>query len=179
MNPYDAWSKALKSTEIIRPRVQGLLTFGDTSLPYMLLSESTVNMGDTVVRRGEVVVQKPALLLPPHAPQFMGFDFEQNHGSSEQSFVNFLLMRGIQLPSLRYDNQTVSLDIYEGSLSRAITHYKDLLQRKENVHAGLVAAPEDCWPFSLLIYVCSQIVRNAETDLQRLLEEYRKKTDLN
>lgn len=175
MDPQYLWSKALKETEIIRPRVHALHTFADTPLPYILLSESSVNVGDTVVRKGEVVVERPALILPPHIPQFSGFDLEQLGENSENSFLNFLLIRGIQMPSLKYNNRTNSLDIHEGGLSDAIQQYREQLQRTENVHAGLVAAPEECWQFSLLIYVCSQIVRNAETDLRRLFEEYRKR----
>lgn len=178
MNSYDAWNKALKQTEIIRPRVQALRTFEDTPLPYILLSESSINAGDTVVRTGEVMVQKPALILPPNVPQFFGFDFEKMGEAGEDSFVNFLMVRGIQLPSFKYNNRTVAMDIFEGKLSQAIKHYREQLQSMENVHAGLVAGPEDCWPFSLLMYVCSQIVRNAEVDIRRLLEDYHKKNRL-
>lgn len=175
MDNYDAWNKALKHTEIIRPRVQALHTFADTPLPYILLSESEVNLGDTVVRRGEVLVEKPALILPPNVPQFLGFDFTEKGESQENSFVNFLMVRGIQMPSFRYDNRTYSVDVFEGKLSAAIQHHKSQLQAAENVHAGLVAASEDCWPYSLLIYVCSQVVRHAEVDIRRLLDEFHKK----
>ena len=43
------WGKALKHTEIIRSRVQTLSTIGDTHVPYVLLSESSINICDTVV----------------------------------------------------------------------------------------------------------------------------------
>ena len=174
MDTYEAWAKALKNTEIIRPRVHKLLTSADTLLPYILLSESTVNIGDTVVRRGEVGLGRPALILPPHIPQFEGFEFENLSDKAENSVVNFLLVRGIQMPSMRYDNHTSSLDIYEGKLTAAIAYYKNFLQQAENVHTGLIAGPEDCWQFSLLIYICSQVVRNAEQDIRHLLEEFRK-----
>jgi len=59
MDMEEAWNKALRYTEIIRSRVQSLMTFKDTAVSYILLSESSINVGDTVVRRGEVVVEKP------------------------------------------------------------------------------------------------------------------------
>ncbi len=175
MDPYEAWSKALKSTEIIRPRVQGLQTFGETPLPYILLSESSVNLGDTVVRSGQIVAQQPSLILPPNIPQFSGFEFEKIGDAADNTFINLLLVRGIQMPSWKYSNHTVSLQVFEGRLSEAVRHYRQELQQAENVHCGLIAGPEDCWPFSLLIYVCSQIVRNSDQDIRKLLEEYRKK----
>jgi len=40
-------------------------------------------------------------------------------------------MRGISLPSLKYHNNTYAIEVYEGSLSKAIDHYKDLIQKKK------------------------------------------------
>jgi hypothetical protein len=64
MNIQDGWEKALKNTRIIRPRSKDLLTFEATEVPYILLSESSVNLGDTVVRKGRMMVEKPAIILP-------------------------------------------------------------------------------------------------------------------
>jgi len=173
------WNKALKNTEIIRSRVQALSMAGDTHVPYLLLSESSINVGDTIVRKGEVLVQKPSLFIPPNNPQFQGFEFENDTDEKfdENSFINFLIVRGISLPSLRYDNKTSSLDIYEGKLSEAIKHHQKILQQQENVHTGLVVGPEDCWQFSIMIFICSQIIKNADQDIQRLLDEYHKKKE--
>lgn len=175
MSFEDYWSKALKKTEVIRSRIKELKTYDATKVPYVLLSESSINIGDTIVRRGEVLVQKPSLYVPPNNPQFNGFEFDTEGDFQEQSLVNFLLVRGISIPSLAYDNKTVSLDIHEGKLSGAIQHYLEKFQREENVSTGLIAGPEDCWPFSLLIFICTQIARNADQDIRRLLEEYRTK----
>lgn len=169
----DLWQKALKKTEIIRTRVQALKTYQETRVPYIFLSESSINDGDTLVRKGEIVVEKPALVLPPNIPQFSGFDFKEQE-IQEDSVINFLLVRGIALPSLKYNNQTASLDIYENSLAKAIKHYEQMLQSKENVQAGLIAGPEDCWQFSLLIFICSQIVKNADHDIKHLINEYKR-----
>jgi hypothetical protein len=172
MNIEDAWKKALQQTEIIRVRIQGLKTTGQTHVPYIFLSESTINLGDTVVRKGEVVVEKPSLLIPPHNPQFKGFDFEEEAGISENSMINFLLVRGISIPSLHYDNKTSSLNVFEGGLSSAIRHFESQLAQKENVRTGLITGPEDVWQFSLLIFTCSQIARNAQTDIKKLLDDF-------
>lgn len=174
------WTKALKQTEIIRTRVQALSLSGDTHVPYLLLSESSINVGDTVVRKGEVLVQRPSLFIPPNNPTFEGFEFESEDGTNrfdENSFINFLIVRGISIPSLRYDNKTSSLDIYEGKLSQAIKHHERIMQRQENVKSGLLVGPEDCWQFSILIFICSQIIKNADQDIQRLLDEFHRKKD--
>ena len=174
MDYYEAWTKALKDTEIIRPRIQSLLTFKDTHVPYILLSESSVNLGDTVVRRGEVIVEKSALVLPPNIPQFDGFEFDGGT-SPQDAIINFLLVRGVSIPSLHYNNKTYMIDVFEGNLKKAIAHYQEMLQHQENVQAGLMTGPEDCWQFSVIIYICSQIAKNADVDIRKLLEEYKKK----
>ncbi|MEK6732717.1 MAG: hypothetical protein AABY55_03740, partial [Candidatus Omnitrophota bacterium] len=81
MNIQDGWEKALKHTKIIRPRPKALLTFETTEVPYVLLSESSVNLGDTVVRKGQILVEKPAIILPSNLPHFEGFDFEKEFHS--------------------------------------------------------------------------------------------------
>ena len=169
------WDNTLKNTEIIRTRVQPLMSLSHTHVPYIFLTESSVNVGDTLVRKGEVVVQKPSIIIPPNHPQFYGFEFEKDNDFNESSMINFLIVRGVTMPSFRYDNKTNSLDIFEGKLSSAIKYYQELLQQQENVHTGLLTGPEDYWQFSVLIFICSQIVKNADTDVKRLLEEYKKK----
>src|SRR3989338_4549787 len=95
------WEKALKKTEIVRPRVKPLHTFEDTELPYIFISKSLVNQGDTVVRKGKVMANRPTLILPHQIPQLFGFDFEKEMGISEDTVVNFFLLRGIHFPSLK------------------------------------------------------------------------------
>lgn len=175
MDLEKAWEKALRGTEIIRARVQALQTLYTTRVPYILLSESSINEGDTVVRKGIINVEKPALIVPPNNPQFQGFEFEEDQGVGQNSLINFLIVRGITVPSLRYDNRTSSLDVHEDKLSGAIKHYKDLLQQKEDVETGFLIGPEDCWQFSLLIFICTQIARNADQDIRKLLDDYHKK----
>ena len=173
MNIQDGWEKALKYTKIIRPRPKELLTFEATEVPYIFLSESLVNLGDTVVRKGHVTVEKPAIILPSNLPQFEGFDFEKEFHSGQDMILNFLLVRGISFPSLKYNNKTHSLDIYEGHLEKAIGYYSDKLQQGEDVANGLVAGPEDFWQFSILIFIATQIMRSADSDIKRLLEGFR------
>ncbi len=178
MDIQELWEKALKETEIIRPRIKDLQTFSNTQLPYVLLSASSINAGDTVVRKGEVEVEKPSLILPTHSPQFEGFDFEKELKINQDFLSSFLIIRGARFPSLIYSNKTDSLTVFDGELDKAIGFYREQLQRREDVHSGLVVAPEDCWQFSVLIFIASQIIQHAGTDVKRWLEDYRKQNFL-
>ena len=175
MSIQDSWEKALRKTEIIRPRVQPLHVYDTTHLPYLCLSESKINSGDTVVRKGEIMVEKPSIILPHNMPQFEGFDFEGEMHFNEELLKSFFLVRGISFPSMKYNNKTSSLDVFEGGLSKAIEHYKTLLQNDENVHTGLIMGPEDVWQLSVLIFVCSQASKSAENDIKRLFDDYERR----
>jgi len=177
MDAQSAWEKALRETNIVRSRVIGLQTFSETHVPYILLSSSTINEGDTVVRTGEVLVHRPSLILPPNIPQLEGFDFGNEGSFKEDSMINFLMVRGISLPSMKYDNKIFSLNVFEGKIDDAIGVYGNQMQKEENTSAGLICGPDELWQLSLLIFVCSQIAKNSSTDIRRLLDEYHKKNN--
>lgn len=166
------WDRALKGTEIIRARMLDLKSHDATALPYVFLAESGLNAGDTVVRRGHVVVERPALILP--SPQLEGFEFASGEGLREDTVLNFLLVRGIRFPSLRYRHELSSLDVHDGSLRSAVQQFQERLARAEDVQTGLVIGPEEAWQFSVLILVGSLILRSAEGDVRRLLDEWRR-----
>ncbi|HHF98104.1 MAG TPA: hypothetical protein ENL39_01270 [Candidatus Aerophobetes bacterium] len=177
MNLEEKWEKALKETKIIRYRLRNLLAFDSTELPYIVLSPSCVNLGDTVVRKGKVIVHRPLIILPygPFA-QFEGFDFEDDFSLTGDDIRRFLLMRGVSFPSLKYKNETYELDIFEGDLEKAITYFSDQLERKEDVYSGLITGPEDAWQFSVLIYVAAMAARSASSDIEQIMEELRRRS---
>jgi len=175
MEIQELWDRARKRTEILRLRLQDLATFEATVVPYIFLAESSVNQGDTVVRKGQVVIERPAIVLPRFSPQFDGFDFETTLHLSDEALATFLLVRGVQFPSLKYRHQLSSLDLIEGSLHQSIRQWTDQLAAAEDVKTGLVIGPEEAWQFSILLLVGVLVVRSAEGDLRRILDEWRKR----
>ena len=156
-------------------QLQDLSTFESTTVPYIFLGESSLNAGDTVVRRGHVLIDRPAIVLPGLSPQFEGFDFQETLQLSESAVATFLLIRGIQFPSLKYRHQTSSLDVFEGSLQHSIERFTDQLKAAEDIRTGLVVGPEEAWQFSILLLVGALVVRSAEGDLRRILDAWRKR----
>jgi len=175
MDIQELWDKARKHTEILRMQLQDLATFDATAAPYVFLAESSLNPGDTVVRKGHVLIERPSLLLPSFSPQFEGFEFDDQLHVSDETVATFLLVRGIQFPSLKYRHQVSSLDLFEGSLQQAAAHFTHQLAAAEDIRTGLVLGPEDAWQFSLLLLVGALVVRSGAGDLRRILEEWRKR----
>jgi hypothetical protein len=171
MDIEQLWEKAQEKTEVIRGRVKGLATFSSTSVPYMFLGESSVNQGNTVVRRGKVLIERPMILLPEDLPQFEGFDFQEDLELDQGAIQMFFIMRGIRFPSLKYNNTVDNLDLDELSLAKSAEKYKRKLERAENVNTALILGPEECWQFSLLIYMASLVGRCARTDIMNLMDK--------
>ncbi len=169
------WDRARKQTEIRRLQLQDLATFQSSFVPYIFLAESSVNTGDTVVRRGQVLIERPAIVLPGFSPQFSGFEFDESLHLSDDALATFLLVRGIQFPSLKYRHELSKLDLYEGSLQHAIRSFEEQLARTEDIRTGLVIGPEDAWQWSVLLLVAGLVVRSAEGDLRRILEAWRRR----
>ena len=170
MDLEEKWNRALTQTEIVRFRISYLATFETTAIAYIFLAESAVNLGDTIVRRGKVLVQKPAIILPEDMPQFEGFEFEKDYQVNADMVRMFLLLRGVSFPSLKYEHEISKLDIYEGPLEKARVYFKQELERTENVETGLIIGSEDTWQFSLLIYVGLLISKSLPSDLRKLWE---------
>ncbi len=172
MDIQEAWQKALKTTEILRPRIEPLSRIAATQLPYIFLAESAVNHGDTLVRKGEITVEKPSIILPSNLPHFEGFEEDEKSPWNENRITQFFLVRGVRFPSFKYNNRTDSLDVREGSLNQSVGHYLQELQKKENVSTGLLLGPEDCWQFSILIFIANQSMRQAEGDWKGLWDDF-------
>lgn len=175
MEYQSGWEKALKYTEIVRPRIKPLSSAGTTQLPYIFLSESLHDSSNTFVRRGYIGVDQPALLLPPNNPQFDGFEMNEYQKNEMNTFMNFLLVRGVRFPSMNYHNISFDLALHDGKLQEAINFHKDLLQREENMTTGLVVGKEDCWQFSILVFVASQMLKSSDHDVEYLLRKLKGK----
>lgn len=177
MNLEEKWEKTLQQTEIIRLKVSYLSTFETTAISYIFLAESAINPGDTVVRRGKILVHRPAIILPEDMPQFEGFEFEKDYRVNADMVKMFLMVRGVSFPSLKYEHEISRLDIYEGSLEKAKEYFKQELERAEDAQTGLIVGPEDCWQFSLLIYVGLLVSKSAPSDLKRIWERFKDKLE--
>lgn len=170
MNIEDLWQKAVNKTEIFKARLRLLHTFSETILPYIYLGESAINEGDVVVRMGRVIFQKPVIFLPGNFPQFEGFQIDERDLHLDNDAVaSFLFVRGVSFPTMKYSNETHKLDVLPGPLSKVIRKYKKELEKKEDVTTGLIIAPEDCWQFSILIYLSTLAARSLPEDIKNIL----------
>lgn len=164
------WEEALKNTRIIKSRYKKLETFKKTTVPYVLLSNSLVNKDSTVVRKGKVEISPAFIHLPYGEFELKGFNFKETTNYSEETIKSFLLIRGVQLPSLKYNNTQIKLEVVNKTLEETISHYKKIFQRIEDTDTGLIVAIPDIWQFSLIIYIASLVLKSADNDIKNYID---------
>ena len=170
MDIQQLWDLAQEKTEVVRGRVKALATFEATTVPYVFMAESSVNVGHTVIRKGKIVVEKPMIVLPDNMPQFEGFEFEEELDVEQDVVQMFFFMRGIRFPSMKYNNALEQIEVEESSLARQVDKARKKLEKAENVSTALILGPEECWQFSVLFYMAALVGRCARTDIMNLMD---------
>jgi hypothetical protein len=107
--------------------------------------------------------------------QFEGFDIEEDLQMNEDLLKTFFLVRGVKFPSLKYNNKTDALTVYEGKLQGAIEFHHNRLQREEDARTGLIVGREDVWPFAILLFIGNQMLRSADRDVKNLFDDYHRR----
>ncbi len=174
MDLEEKWQRTLEETKVLKFYHPNLSIHEATDLPYIFLGASVVNPGDTVVRKGHVTVDKPFIVLPQNMPQFAGFDFEQDLGTTDSDMQLFLMVRGIHFPSLKYKNESSSIEVLEKDPERLLEEYQNEIDRMEDILTGLILGPAECWQLSLLVYVGTVAGHSAARDIERYLKNLRK-----
>ena len=158
--------RAWKATEILRHSQQLLFTFGDTELPYTVVSESQMSAGDTVVRRGEVMVKKPLILAPPwrRDAAFEGFTSEGEAGAQ------LLIHRLAYIPPYRYRNRAQSLSVTSGGLGETAERIRKQLDDGEDTAMAVIRGDAELWEVSVMRYCIEQMIQSTPHNIQELRE---------
>lgn len=164
----ERWARARDQTVLHRTRKSDLYTFGTTALPYVFIGSSAINSGDTVMRKGEIKTEKPALFLggqeSPNA-RFNGFEDE---GEEQQDPL--LLARAFRFPNLQVHNKDMTMEVVE----RELNEMSEILQRDLELgrdrRTAVIEGPEDLWGLSLLIYAGEMTQRSAPGNVRDMLE---------
>lgn len=165
MDFQDKFEKAWRKTRILRPVERKLFTFGDTRLPYFLVAESLVNKGDTVVREGEVVVQRPIIFTPrPGHPLFEGF------GEKEEKAAGLIIQRLMYIPPYKYKNESHRLYVASEPLDEVVARFNQRLDREENRQTAIIQAIADMWEVAVMRFAAERMIKSIPSNLRELKE---------
>ncbi|MEN9557553.1 MAG: hypothetical protein RLZZ232_3839 [Planctomycetota bacterium] len=158
----DAWS----SIRIERPVEVGLFTFGDTELPYYLITSSAKNR--TVgIRRGSVTISRARIITADSLhPELRNF-FEEN---DDAGFFENLLTRSAAFSNLRMVNDSGPDSIVTDTVEEAVERLNRQLDAEDEERVAILSAPVEYSGFAIFRYATERVLASAPGNIQELRE---------
>lgn len=160
---HEAW----ESVEIVRRARYGLFTFGESVLPYYLLSEPEAGQSTVSVARGEVRIERPMIITPDNAPPEIS-NFLDDH--DEEMEISHLLSRTANFRHLRFNNEKASPELVSDRLSEVVERIERRLDVEEDDHTAILTAPAGLGGAAVLRYAIEQVIESAPDNVQELRE---------
>ncbi|MBN2457360.1 MAG: hypothetical protein JXB29_12635 [Sedimentisphaerales bacterium] len=162
-----------KKTEIIREYQRILYTFGDMELPYVFVAEHRRFSNRTVVRRGNILFQKPHILLPRYfsGPQFND-GFEHPEAIPPEAAYIF---RTMGLPYSQVANRLITKQEMEyGSLKEVLGRFDREMEQQQNIETGLIKGSLEGADVSLMRYSLGLVIKSASENVNEFFDHLRR-----
>lgn len=161
---------AARHTEILRHPRQHLSTFGITNIYYYLVTEPSYRefadeTGETVVREGRVIAERPQIVTPYYLTHLEGFSYD-----ARQYFDMLMRMHGPDMPGLfyTYKNEPRGLNIVSDSWPAVVGKLNEEIDKKNDPLASIIKGQDDLWDVSLLKFIYEITSRSAQTNINQL-----------
>ncbi|QDU79360.1 hypothetical protein Pla110_10680 [Polystyrenella longa] len=155
------------SVRIERSVPYTLFTFGDSDLPYYLVTGDDKPGSLVKLARGEVKISRPKIITPYTAhPQFENF-FEND---LEEEFIQFLMTRSAAFSNLKLTNQVGSEEIVSDQVEEVVDRINQKLDKEEEDRVAILSAPAGLSNFAVLKYTTERVMESASGNLQELRE---------
>jgi hypothetical protein len=156
-----------ESVRIERGVSYSLFTFGDSKLPYFLVTPADNENNTVAVRQGQVTISRATILTPDSArPEFQNF-FEN---SDEFGAAEFLMSRTAAFSNLKLSNHQGSERIVTDTIAEAVDSLNSRLDNEEEEHTAILSAPPGLAGFALFKYASQRVMSSAQDNLQELRE---------
>jgi len=172
MLPFDEFSqfqrlrKLWNTVRIERPVECGLFTFGDSELPYYLVT-SAPDAQLVRIRRGQVTISRARIITPDSfAPQFRNF-FEE---LEDAEMLPFLLPRSAAFSNLRVVNESGPESIVTDTVEEAVARLNRQLDSEDEDGVAILSAPASLSGFAVFRYATERILSSAPDNIQELRE---------
>lgn len=154
------------SVRIERGVSYSLFTFGDSDLPYYLVTPDSES--DTVrIRQGSVTISRARIITPDSMrPEIRDF-FES---SDELGFAEFLMARSAAFSNLKLSNQRGAERIVTDTVEEAVDRLNRQLDAEEEDRVAILSAPEGMAGIALFRYTAQRIMESAPDNLNELRE---------
>ncbi len=153
---------AVRHTEILRPPKQSLATFGTTNIYYYLVTEPVYSelvknvtepkatQGETVVREGRVIAERPRIVTPYYLSRLEGFSSE-----ARGYFEALLKAHGPDAPGLfyTYKNEPKELNIVSDNLLSVVDKLNAEINKRGDPLTSIIKGEDEFWDVSLMKFI--------------------------
>jgi hypothetical protein len=167
---FERIEQAARYTEILRHPRQHLATFGITNIYYYLLtepaySELTNDTGETVIREGRVIAERPKIVTPYYLTHLEGFSYD-----ARRYFEMLLSMHGPDTPGLfyTYKNEPKSLNIVSDKWPTVVDKLNTEIDKKGDPLMSIIKGQDELWDVSLLKFIYEISTRSAPANIAQL-----------
>ncbi len=144
-----------------------LFTFGDSDLPYFLITQDASSDGLVQVREGLINIARPRIITPENMqPEFRNF-FESEE---EYGYVQFLMSRTAAFGNMKLTNRDIASKIVTDTVAEAVSRLNRQLDDQEEEHTAILSAPAQLAGFAVLRYASQRVMASAPDNIQELRE---------
>ena len=159
------FSSLWDSVRIERRVEYSLFTFGDSDLPYFLVTSPSEGEETVKVQRGQITISRAKIITPDRMrPEFQHFfDDDQDYG-----FAEFLMTRSAAFSNLKISNQHGPEKIVTDTVEEAVDNLNRQLNSEEEDRVAILTAPPGMGGIALLKYATQRITESAPDNLNDL-----------
>lgn len=156
-----------ESVRIERGVEYSLFTFGDSDLPYFLVTSAAENEDTVRIQRGQITISRARIITPDSLrPEFQNlFEDDQDYG-----FAEFLMARSAAFSNLKISNQHGPEKIVTDTVEEAVDKLNDQLDAEEEDRVAILTAPPGMGGVALLKYAAQRVTESATDNLNELRE---------
>lgn len=162
--------RAMRKTRVLRRPKQSLVTFGNSTIHYYVLSEPVYvdkksETPETVIREGKVVAERPRVVTPYYLLNLEGFS---DHA---RKYLEMMAdEHGAHAPGLfyKYQNQYQGLSIVSDPLLAVKEKLSEELNKSGEKLAAIIKGVDEFWDVSLLKFIHDFTERSLSTNVTEL-----------
>ena len=148
---------AAKHTEVLRLPKQTLATFGTTNVRYYMVTEPSYSeivdnagAGETVIREGKVIAERPKIVTPYYLSRLEGFSTD-----ARKYFEMIVREHGSDVPGLfyTYKNEPADLTIVSDSWPQVAKRLIADIDKRGDPLASVIKGEDDLWDVSLMKFI--------------------------
>ncbi len=142
---------ALRHTELVRPPLQKLSTFGNTSVHYYVLTEPMESIHETRIREGKVTAERPKIVTTDYLMNaFEGFG---DDASMRAHAMLAQLDFDPDIMEYKYRNDIGNSWILSENISEVTIKIASRIDDENDSMAAILKAPDDAWQISLMKFI--------------------------